>query len=515
MSKNKTAEQAKTKELAIEAASKAADKDSSKTMDAIAALEQRQKEKIAQTEKEAAEEAKSTQVNAQSSHDLDATEIKSAHVQSSPDLDDDWGMIPDMPRMTEAELQKTRDEEKNARLPESLTYQASTSYLLEKGYESAGAVNSEQAQISAGDRGTREVFKKNTPNGVTIVTPPASDFPEKRNEYSIAQALKDGLYAAGDKRPATISVKVTQERQMLPRIANFLKNLSDRFPNSHRLSRLSQFVGQGRNHWTHLQVKIDKEGKVTALHTDSQAKWKNAIYNLDPIRAAVKEVFPDAKFKSKATGTQKDNTNCGRYAIAHEVTAVEGIERPKDPLKYAHDVLHVNERYNNFGEVLEKRATLIIPTIEQLKEEEAQIKSNINISTDNAKMQTQIQGTKEILNSRGRVTAIIPEITAEAIETRAAQVHGTPEPKEKTSRVKFAETSTTITHEVEAPKLTPTGDHGKERSADPLDKAIDTMVADLVETVKHHNYDPHAAAPKPAMRSATKTKAQSESQGRS
>lgn len=202
--------------------------------------------------------------------------------------------------------------------------------------------------VKVGDDGIRRVFvsKDKKPK---IVVPPSTDNPNqigfdasggnpnKSEAYSIEDALRHGKEAAGDKKDYTISAKIGQNRPMF-KIFGFE-------------------LGRKRDHWTHLEVKVEN-GKVTsATHTDSKG-FLGRVYNLSKVKDAVKNVFGnDPKFNAKYTGRQGllDGNNCGRFVAAHE----ESVINPKvkaqveqNPLKYAKETMRLAAKCNQYNDKL-------------------------------------------------------------------------------------------------------------------------------------------------------------------
>jgi hypothetical protein len=214
----------------------------------------------------------------------------------------------------------------------SQLYAATAELLAGNNWKSAGLATGSIGQYKD-ESITREVFTTKNNFGKQVITPPASDSPSYFTDpggfgadgYSISQALKDGLKASGGDRPCTISTKVSQEQPMF------------------RIPFTQIRFGPKRNHWTHLQVKVDESGKATAIHTDSKG-IDGMLYSLDTIKKEVEKVFPEVDFESRYMGSQgvRDNTNCGRFAAAYEhaaCTQQNGVDTFKlkkaDPLEYA------------------------------------------------------------------------------------------------------------------------------------------------------------------------------------
>ena len=284
--------------------------------------------------------------------------------------DDSWGNDDYAAARTEKQQSEIRALKPEDRLNGTQVYAATAHYLQEHGWQSVGIVSATaDAAIDPKSPRNREIFTTTNDRGRQIITPPVTDKPENnvdfdpltyklgQNAYGISDALRDGLKVAGDERPATISVKIGQDRPVFPRLAKVVNALNATFFGKIIPKKLVDSVNR-RGHWTHLQVKIDKGSKVTAIHTDSMKGRIAESYDLDPVRKAVKGVFPEATFETKYIGAQKDNFNCGRFACSAEqaVCNPDATQRAtNDPLGYAKSVIKVDEKCNTYSDYLNTR----------------------------------------------------------------------------------------------------------------------------------------------------------------
>lgn len=352
---------------------------------------------------------------------------------------------------------------------ENQLYHASSKMAIEDGFEAkyvcGGSEGKDDFEKSIR---SREVLVKEKDGVTNVISVPsatnydAEDSPAAFEALSIADSIKAGVAAANGKLPVNISIKV-MESSPPKKFGPF------------------KIPFTGKKHWVHLQVQVDKDGKMTAKVTDSKGRLgklsaHNKEINGDCNKAAEEMGLtydPKKDFQREQTGHQGilDNENCGRHSSAYEQQCMadpnskrtKATEAQFTRMNKACNDIATKTEGSTIDQELKKIADRVSQNEQGSRDQDKNIKLQVTthsqrtklgrkafeesaIGNETADMQVKaqkeqkgIQHDKHQMEFEGDKDNARGAAYAAKIEKRAEAEFGAPEKKKKTQRVGFAD----------------------------------------------------------------------------